>query len=63
MPKSSERDRAEGTLDRIGGAVMEFVGKVTGNRKHKAKGKAGRMRGRARTSKGRGKARFRRSSR
>ena len=37
MPKSSERDRAEGALDRIGGAVLELVGKVTGKRKHKAK--------------------------
>jgi uncharacterized protein YjbJ (UPF0337 family) len=63
MPKSSERDRAEGALDRIGGTVMELVGKVTGNRKHKAKGKAGRMRGKARTTKGRGKGRFRRARR
>jgi uncharacterized protein YjbJ (UPF0337 family) len=63
MPKRSERDRAEGALDRIGGAVMELVGKVTGSRKQKAKGKAGRLRGRARTTKGRGKARARRASR
>jgi uncharacterized protein YjbJ (UPF0337 family) len=60
MPKSSERDRAEGALDRIGGAVMELVGKVTGSRKRKAKGKAGRVRGRARTAKGRGKRRAKR---
>jgi uncharacterized protein YjbJ (UPF0337 family) len=63
MPKSSERDRTEGALDRIGGKVMELVGKVTGNRKHKAKGKAGRMRGKARTTKGRGKRRVKRSAR
>ena len=63
MPKSSERDRAEGALDRIGGAVMELVGKVTGSRKQKAKGKAGRLRGRGRTTKGRGKRRLRRTTR
>lgn len=63
MPKSSERDRAEGALDRIGGAVLELVGKVTGNRKHKAKGKAGRLRGRARSTRGRGKRGLRRAAR
>lgn len=63
MPKSSERDRTEGALDRIGGSVMELVGKVTGSRKRKAKGKAGRLRGRARSTKGRGKRGLRRASR
>jgi uncharacterized protein YjbJ (UPF0337 family) len=63
MPKSSERDRAEGVMDRIGGTIMELVGKVTGSRKRKTKGKAGRLRGRARTTKGRGKARAKRATR
>jgi uncharacterized protein YjbJ (UPF0337 family) len=63
MPKSSERDRGEGALDRIGGAVLELVGKVTGNRKRKAKGRAARLRGRGRSTKGRGKRRSRRATR
>lgn len=63
MAKSSERDRAEGVVDRIGGAVMELVGKLTGSGKQQGKGKAARFRGRARTRKGRGKARFRRATR
>ena len=52
MPKSSRRDRAEGALDRIGARVLEMVGKLTGRRKHKAKGKAARLRGAVRSKKG-----------
>jgi len=63
MAKSSQRDRGEGALDRLGGAVLELVGKITGNRKQKGKGKAARLRGRARTRKGRGKRRARRATR
>lgn len=63
MAKSSKRDRTEGVMDRVGGTVLELVGKLTGNRKQQAKGKAGRFRGRARTRKGRGKARARRATR
>jgi uncharacterized protein YjbJ (UPF0337 family) len=63
MAKSSERDRAEGALHRIGGAVLELIGKVTGSRKRKAKGRAIGLRGRARSAKGRGKRRFRRAPR
>ncbi len=63
MAKSSARDRSEGVLDRIGGAVMELVGKLTGSRKRKGKGKAARLRGRARSAKGRGKRNATRASR
>lgn len=62
MPKSSERDRSEGALDRIGGAVLVLIGKVTGNRKQKAKGRAAGLRGKGRSAKGRGKRRFGRAT-
>jgi uncharacterized protein YjbJ (UPF0337 family) len=51
--KSRRRDNAEGTIDKIAGRVLDAVGKVTGNRKTKAKGKAARGRGTARSTKGR----------
>ena len=38
--KSRRRDNAEGTIDKIAGRVLDAVGKVTGNRSTKAKGKA-----------------------
>ncbi len=63
MVKSSQRDRTEGALDRIGGRVMEIVGTLTGRRSHKAKGRAARLRGSARSSKGRAKSRAKRSRR
>jgi uncharacterized protein YjbJ (UPF0337 family) len=63
MAKSSKRDRTEGVVDRVGGTLLELVGKLTGNRKQKAKGKAGRVRGRARTRKGRAKSRVKRATR
>lgn len=63
MPKSSRRDRTEGALDRIGGRVLEMFGKLTGRRKHKAKGKAARLRGSARSRKGRAKRGARRATR
>lgn len=50
--KSAERDRAEGTLDRIAGRVLEAIGALTGRRSQKAKGKAARARGRLRTERG-----------
>ncbi len=55
MAKSSRRNRTEGTLDRIGGTVMELVGRLTGRKTTKAKGKAARFRGSARSTKGRAK--------
>ena len=58
--KSRRRDKAEGTIDRIAGRVMEAVGKVTGNNKTRGKGKAARGRGAGRSAKGRAKGRARR---
>ena len=57
MLKSSRRDKAEGTLDKIGGRVLEMWSKVTGKKTTKAKGKAARGRGRTRSTKGRAKSR------
>lgn len=55
MFKSSERDRAEGGLDRLAGRVLETIGRLTGRRSTQAKGKAARGRGAARGRKGRTK--------
>ena len=52
MFKSSRRDRMEGALDRIGGRVLEAIGRLTGRTSYKAKGKAARARGAARRRKG-----------
>ena len=57
MPKSSRRDKAEGTLDRVAGRVLEAWSKLTGKRSAGAKGKAARFRGRGRSAKGRAKRR------
>jgi len=59
MPKSARRNQTEGTADRIGGRVMELVGKLTGRKSTKAKGKAARFRGSARSTAGRTKRRAR----
>jgi uncharacterized protein YjbJ (UPF0337 family) len=50
--KSAGRDRAEGTVDRIAGKILEAVSALTGNRAHKAKGKAAGARGRFRSERG-----------
>jgi hypothetical protein len=42
--KSGSRDKAEGTVDKIAGRVMEPFSKLTGNRSVGAKGKAARSR-------------------
>jgi uncharacterized protein YjbJ (UPF0337 family) len=55
--KSARRDRAEGTIDKIAGRVLETFGKLTGNRSARAKGKAARGRGKGRSAKGRVKRR------
>jgi uncharacterized protein YjbJ (UPF0337 family) len=60
MPKSSRRDKTEGTLDRIAGRVLEMVSKVTGKKSTAAKGKAARARGRGRSAKGSAKRRAKR---
>jgi uncharacterized protein YjbJ (UPF0337 family) len=57
MFKSSGRNKAEGRLDRIGGWVLERVGRITGRTSHKVKGKGARTRGSARTAAGRSKER------
>jgi uncharacterized protein YjbJ (UPF0337 family) len=53
--KSRQRNKSEGTLDKVAGRVLEAVGKVTGNKKSKAKGKAARGRGTGRKTAGRAK--------
>ena len=53
--KSGKRDKAEGTVDKIAGRVLEAWGKLTGNRSAGAKGKAARGRGAGRRAKGRAK--------
>jgi uncharacterized protein YjbJ (UPF0337 family) len=55
--KSARRDKAEGTLDRIAGKVLDAFGKLTGKRSTQAKGKAARGRGAGRRTKGRVKGR------
>jgi uncharacterized protein YjbJ (UPF0337 family) len=55
--KSARRDRAEGTVDKIAGRVLEAFGKLTGNRSAGAKGKAARARGTGRSAKSRVKRR------
>jgi uncharacterized protein YjbJ (UPF0337 family) len=42
-------------MDKVGGRILELVGKVTGKQSTKAKGKAARGRGAGRTAKGRAK--------
>jgi uncharacterized protein YjbJ (UPF0337 family) len=53
--RSSRKDQRAGVIDTIIGRVAEAVGKLTGNRKTTAKGKAARARGRGRKAKGRAK--------
>jgi uncharacterized protein YjbJ (UPF0337 family) len=50
--RSARQDRAAGKADTIGGRVLEAWGKLTGNRKADAKGKAARGRGAGRKAKG-----------
>lgn len=52
MFKSSRRERTESTLERIGGRLLEAIGRLTGRTSYKAKGKAARVRGAARSRKG-----------
>ena len=55
MPKSANRNEAEGFADRVGGRILEAWGALTGKRKTKAKGKAAGVRGRVRGATGRAK--------
>jgi uncharacterized protein YjbJ (UPF0337 family) len=54
--KSARRDKWKGRIDRFAGRVLEAFGRLTGNRKTSGKGKAARVRGAARSAKGRFKA-------
>jgi uncharacterized protein YjbJ (UPF0337 family) len=60
VAKPWQRDKAEGTLDRVAGRVLDAWGKVTGKRKTQAKGKAARARGASRSTKGRAKKKAKR---
>jgi uncharacterized protein YjbJ (UPF0337 family) len=53
MAKSARRHKTEGTLDKIGGSILRMWGKVTGKPTKRAKGRAARGRGHARSAKGR----------
>jgi uncharacterized protein YjbJ (UPF0337 family) len=55
--KSARRNKAEGTVDKVAGRVLEAFGKLTGKRSTRAKGKAARGRGRGRSAAGRMKRR------
>lgn len=55
MPKSARRNQTEGFADRVGGRVLALWGRLTGNRKTRAKGKAAGWRGRMRGATGRSK--------
>jgi uncharacterized protein YjbJ (UPF0337 family) len=55
--RSSRKDQRAGAIDKIVGRVAEAVGKLTGNRKLRGKGKAARARGHGRSAKGRAKRR------
>jgi uncharacterized protein YjbJ (UPF0337 family) len=59
MAKSSRRDRTEGVLERLGGRITELVGRFTGRKSHRAKGRVLRLRGSARSGRGRAKKRAR----
>jgi uncharacterized protein YjbJ (UPF0337 family) len=55
--KSRSRDQAEGFFDKVAGRILEVYAKLTGKRSTGAKGKAARVRGSWRTTKGRAKRR------
>jgi uncharacterized protein YjbJ (UPF0337 family) len=53
MAKSSERDKAEGALYKVGGRVLQGIGSLTGDRKKKVKGRLGRGKGTVKDRQGR----------
>jgi uncharacterized protein YjbJ (UPF0337 family) len=55
MAKTARRNQSEGKLDRLGGRVLEMIGRLTGRKSTTAKGKGARARGSARSAKGRAK--------
>ena len=58
--KSGSRNKAEGTVDRIAGRVLAAWGRLTGNKKARAKGGAARGRGGMRSASGSAKKTARR---
>jgi uncharacterized protein YjbJ (UPF0337 family) len=56
--RTSRQDRAAGKADTIAGRLLEAIGRLTGDRKTTAKGKAARGRGRGRSAKGKAKSWF-----
>lgn len=55
--KSTKRNSTEGALDRMAGRLMEMIGKITGRRSTRAKGKAARGRGAGRRQTAKAKSR------
>jgi uncharacterized protein YjbJ (UPF0337 family) len=51
--RSARQDKVRGRIDKIAGRVLEFFGKLTGNRSTMLKGKAARGRGTGRMGMGR----------
>jgi len=43
--KSSERDKTEGALYKVGGRVLQAIGSLSGDRMKKIKGRLGRGKG------------------
>ena len=43
--KSSERDKIEGAMYKVGGRVLQAIGSLSGDRKKKIKGRLGRGKG------------------
>ena len=58
VAKSSEQDKAEGTLYKVGGRVLQAIGSLTGDRKKKIKGHLGRGKGAVKDREGRLKGLF-----
>ena len=55
---SSERDKAEGALYKVGGRVLQAIGSLTGDRKKEIKGRLGRGKGAIKDREGRLKGLF-----
>jgi uncharacterized protein YjbJ (UPF0337 family) len=59
MAKSSEQDKAEGALYKVGGRILQTIGTLSGDRKKRVKGRLGRGKGSVKDSEGRLKSLFR----
>jgi uncharacterized protein YjbJ (UPF0337 family) len=57
--RTRRKDQRAGKADALIGRALDAFGRLTGNRKTRAKGKAARARGRGRTAKARAKRRDR----